>query len=294
MVVRNAAGAGPAQVCTVLGAQWGDEGKGKLVDALAQHYDVVARAQGGSNAGHTIYDADGTKYALHLIPSGILNRQAQCVIGNGVVVHLPGLFDEVDALEAQGVPCAGRLLISDRAHLLFALHMEADGLREAELAGGKIGTTKRGIGPCYAAKATRNGVRVHDLVGDPQAFAAKLTALAEENARRFGDAFDYDLAADLALYERLAERVAPYVGDSVAYLNEAHGQGRRILVEGANATMLDLDFGTYPFVTSSNPSIGGVLAGLGLAPSKLGDIVGVVKVRPGRDPADRRTPTGED
>ncbi|KAJ6815927.1 adenylosuccinate synthetase 2, chloroplastic-like [Iris pallida] len=152
-----------SQVSGVLGSQWGDEGKGKLVDILAEHFDIVARCQGGANAGHTIYNSEGKKFALHLVPSGILNEETLCIIGNGVVVHLPGLFNEIDGLESNGVNCNGRILVSDRAHLLFDFHQEVDGLREAELANSFIGTTKRGIGPCYSSKAIRNGLRVCDL-----------------------------------------------------------------------------------------------------------------------------------
>lgn len=276
-----AAGNGPEpfdpQVCVVLGTQWGDEGKGKLVDILAQQYEVVARAQGGANAGHTIYDSEGNKYKLHLIPSGILNPNATCVIGNGVVVHLPGLFDEIQGMKDKGIQVEGRLKISDRAHLLFDLHKEIDGQREAELAGtGKaIGTTKRGIGPAYASKATRNGLRVGDLK-NLETFADKLRKLALDGSRRFQD-FDYDVEADIAKYKDMAAVVAPYVVDSVQLIHEWVAQGKRLLIEGANATMLDIDFGTYPYVTSSNPSIGGVLTGLGIAPTSLGAIIGVAK-----------------
>jgi len=260
----------------VLGSQWGDEGKGKLVDILAQQYDIIARAQGGANAGHTIYDLEGNKYKLHLVPSGILNKEAQCVIGNGVVVHLPGLFEEIETLAGQGVTVdASRLKLSDRAHLLFDLHKEIDGLREAELAGKQIGTTKRGIGPAYASKATRNGIRAGDL-RDPEAFAAKLRVLAKDGAERF-EGFAYDVEADIEAYKGIAERVLPMITDTVEYINTSFESGARILIEGANATMLDLDFGTYPYVTSSNPSIGGVIAGLGIAPQKLQCVVGVVK-----------------
>jgi adenylosuccinate synthase len=290
------------QVCVVLGTQWGDEGKGKLVDVLAQQYDIVARAQvrllkqlelraksllgalplclqGGANAGHTIYDEAGTKYALHLVPSGILNKSATCVIGNGVVLHLPGLFEEIAGLEKKGVSVDGRLLISDRAHLLFDLHKEMDGLREAELAGAgkQIGTTKRGIGPAYSSKATRNGLRVCDL-RNLDTFAEKLRKLALDGSRRFGEGFNYDVEADIKLYHQLAERVMPYVVDTVEYLHAALAEGKRVLIEGANATMLDLDFGTYPYVTSSNPSIGGIATGLGLPPSAYGAVVGVVSL----------------
>ncbi|EIE22319.1 Adenylosuccinate synthetase [Coccomyxa subellipsoidea C-169] len=264
-----------AQVAVVLGTQWGDEGKGKLVDILAQQYDIVARAQGGANAGHTIYDSSGKKYALHLVPSGILNENAQCVVGNGVVIHLPSLFEELATLKEQGASTEGRLIVSDRAHLLFDLHKEIDGLREAELAGKQIGTTKRGIGPAYASKATRNGIRVGDL-RDLDAFAAKLRVLALDGQKRF-QGFQYDVEADIERYKDIARQVLPFVGDTVELVNDAWEAGKRILVEGANATMLDLDFGTYPFVTSSNPSIGGVASGLGLAPTKFQAIIGVAK-----------------
>lgn len=263
-------------MCVVLGSQWGDEGKGKLVDILAQQYDVVARAQGGANAGHTIYDDAGTKFALHLVPSGILNKQATCVVGNGVVVHLPGLFEEIEELRSKGVSVEGRLLISDRAHLLFDLHKEIDGLREAELAGKKIGTTKRGIGPAYASKATRNGIRACDLANQAT-FADKLRKLAVDGQKRFGDAFEYDVEGDIESYKEISEKVKPFITDTITFINDAYDEGKRILIEGANATMLDIDFGTYPFVTSSNPSVGGVAAGLGLAPSKYDALIGVVK-----------------
>lgn len=266
-----------ANVAVVLGTQWGDEGKGKLVDILAEQYDIVARAQGGANAGHTIYDDTGKKYALHLVPSGILNRSATCVVGNGVVMHLPTFFEEIKKLEEAGVPVEGRLLVSDRAHLLFDLHKEIDGLREAELAGtGKqIGTTKRGIGPAYASKATRNGIRVCDLK-DMDLFADKLRKLSIDGEKRFNE-YGYNVEADIAAYRKIAETVKPLITDTVEYINSAHEAGRRILIEGANATMLDIDFGTYPFVTSSNPSIGGIATGLGLAPSKFDAVIGVVK-----------------
>eukprot|EP00889_Picochlorum_renovo_P006835 jgi/Picre1/33865/NNA_001344.t1 len=238
---------------------------------------IVARAQGGANAGHTIYDTEGNKYKLHLIPSGILNPEATCVVGNGVVVHLPGLFDEIKGLEERGVKVEGRLIISDRAHLLFDMHKEIDGLRESELSGtGKqIGTTKRGIGPAYASKATRNGIRVGDLV-DMDSFAEKLRKLALDGQKRFED-FEYDVEGEIEKYKEIAQTVAPYVGDTVNLINEWANAGEKILIEGANATLLDMDFGTYPFVTSSNPSIGGVLTGLGIAPTKLGAIIGVAK-----------------
>eukprot|EP00798_Chlamydomonas_sp_ICE-L_P026912 gene26912-4529_t len=267
-----------AQVCVVLGTQWGDEGKGKLVDVLAKQYDIVARAQGGANAGHTIYDDDGNKYALHLVPSGILNPNSICLVGNGVVLHVPSIIQEMEGLKKRGVKFEGRLLISDRAHLLFDLHKEIDGLQEAELAGSgkQIGTTKRGIGPAYASKATRNGVRACDLFDMPT-FTQNLSKLTSDGAQRYGASWNYDAAKDLATHEVLAEVIKPFIVDTVEYVNDSYDAGKRILIEGANATMLDLDFGTYPYVTSSNPSIGGIASGLGLSPNKYSALAGVVK-----------------
>ncbi|KAM1031191.1 hypothetical protein FF1_034967 [Malus domestica] len=266
------------QVSGVLGCQWGDEGKGKLVDILAQHFDIVARCQGGANAGHTIYNAEGKKFALHLVPSGILNEETLCVIGNGVVVHLPGLFKEIDGLESNGVSCKGRILVSDRAHLLFDFHQVVDGLRESELAKSFIGTTKRGIGPCYSNKVNRNGIRVSDL-RYMDTFPQKLDLLLSDAASRF-QGFEYGphvLKEEVEKYKRFAERLEPFIADTVLVVNEAISEKKKILVEGSQATMLDIDFGTYPFVTSSSPSAGGICTGLGIAPRVLGDLVGVVK-----------------
>ncbi|VAI01336.1 unnamed protein product [Triticum turgidum subsp. durum] len=244
------------QVVGVLGTQWGDEGKGKLVDILARRFDVVARCQGGANAGHTIYNSEGKKFSLHLVPSGILNENTQCVIGNGTVVHLPGLFKEIDELESNGVSCEGRIMVSDRAHLLFDFHQVLDGLREVELGNTFIGTTKRGIGPCYSNKVIRNGLRVCDL-RHMDTFGAKLHILMKDAAMRF-KGFEYSS-------KTLKEEVDKYE------------KKNKILVEGGQATMLDIDFGTYPFVTSSSPSSGGICTGLGIAPRSIGDVIGVVK-----------------
>lgn len=267
-----------SQVSGVLGSQWGDEGKGKLVDILAEHFDIVARCQGGANAGHTIYNAEGKKFALHLVPSGILNEETLCVIGNGVVVHLPGLFNEIDGLEANGVSCKGRILVSDRAHLLFDFHQEVDGFREAELANSFIGTTKRGIGPCYSSKVIRNGIRICDL-RHMDTFPQKLELLLSDAASRFkGFKVSPDMVREeVERYRRFAERLEPFIADTVHVMNEAISQKKKILVEGGQATMLDIDFGTYPFVTSSSPSAGGICTGLGIAPRVVGDLIGVVK-----------------
>ncbi|ONK59754.1 uncharacterized protein A4U43_C08F10200 [Asparagus officinalis] len=234
--------------------------------------------QGGANAGHTIYNSEGKKFALHLVPSGILNEGTLCVIGNGVVVHLPGLFKEIDGLESNGVSCKGRILVSDRAHLLFDFHQIIDGLRETELANSFIGTTKRGIGPCYSSKAIRNGIRVCDL-RHMDTFREKLEILLKDAASRF-KGFEYSIAMlneEVEKYKKFAERLEPYIADTVYIMNESITQKKKILVEGGQATMLDIDFGTYPFVTSSSPSAGGICTGLGIAPRRLGDLIGVVK-----------------
>lgn len=198
---------------------------------------------------------------------------------SNALCFIPGFFKEIDNLEAKGVSCTGRLLVSDRAHLLFNLHQDVDGLREAELAGDMIGTTKRGIGPCYASKAIRNGVRVGDL-RHLDTFREKLDVLFRDAASRFKD-FEYSTAvldAEMEKYTKYAQRLEPYIVDTVDYIADAYSQGKRILIEGGQATMLDVDFGTYPFVTSSNPSVGGICTGLGMAPNRLGDIVGVVSL----------------
>ena len=260
----------------VLGAQWGDEGKGKLVDLLsARNYDVCARVAGGSNAGHTIV-VDGVKHKFHLLPSGILNPHATCVIGNGVVIHVPSFLAELDRLDASGIAYAGRVLVSDRAHLVLDFHQHVDGVHEARLGPRhQLGTTKKGIGPAYASKIQRNGLRVGDL-RDWEYFAARFRALAEHHERSY-DGLEIDVEAQLAFYQSVKDRLLSMTGDTIIYTNQQYANGKRILVEGANATMLDIDFGTYPFVTSSNPSVGSCLTGLGVSPNKLRGIYGTVK-----------------
>ncbi|KAI8929540.1 Adenylosuccinate synthetase [Entophlyctis helioformis] len=271
----GAAGATKAAgVTVVLGAQWGDEGKGKLVDVLAQDIDVCARCQGGNNAGHTIV-VNGVKFDFHLLPSGLINPKCVSLVGNGVVVHLPSFFQEVDVTESKGIPCAGRLFMSSRAHLVFDFHQLVDGLKENELGRGSIGTTKKGIGPAYSSKASRSGLRVHHLFQFDE-FEEKFRVMVANKKKRYGN-FDYDVEKELAMYKVLAERLKPYVIDTIKYMHDAITSGKRVLVEGANALMLDLDVGTYPFVTSSNTTIGGVCTGLGLPPSKIGKVIGVVK-----------------
>jgi len=258
----------------VLGGQWGDEGKGKLVDILSQEYDVCARVAGGSNAGHTIV-VDGIKYKFHLLPSGVLNKKATCVIGNGVVIHLPSFINELDNLESMGIDHKGRVLISDRAHMVFDFHQSVDGMAESKLGRNKIGTTKKGIGPAYASKISRNGIRIGDLQ-NWEYFEERFRTLTTATMAAY-PGLEIDVEEQLAFYKSISERVNAMTVDTIQYTNEAFHNGQKILVEGANATMLDIDFGTYPYVTSSNPSVGSVLTGLGVSPNKLAGIYGTVK-----------------
>lgn len=272
-------------VNVVLGSQWGDEGKGKLVDILVSHYDVVARCAGGNNAGHTIV-VDGVKYDFHMLPSGLVNPNCKNLLGNGVVIHIPSFFKELETLESKGLNDArGRLFISSRAHLVFDFHQRTDKLRELELAdrskdGKNIGTTGKGIGPTYSTKASRSGLRVHHLVNDNpgawELFESRYRRLLETRKQRYGD-FDYDAEEELNRFKQYKESLKPFVVDSVDFLHKSIANNEKILVEGANALMLDIDFGTYPYVTSSNTGIGGVITGLGIPPQKIQEVYGVVK-----------------
>ncbi|CAD1810731.1 adenylosuccinate synthase [Candida parapsilosis] len=265
----------------VLGSQWGDEGKGKLVDLLCDDIEVCARCQGGNNAGHTIVVGD-KKYDFHMLPSGLVNPKCENVIGSGVVVHVPSFFEELSNLESKGLDCRGRLFVSSRAHLVFDFHQRTDKLKEAELSENKksIGTTGKGIGPTYSTKASRSGIRVHHLVNpDPKAweeFKTRYMRLVESRMKRYGE-FDYDYEEELARYAKYREELRPFVVDTVEYMHEAIVAKKKILIEGANALMLDIDFGTYPYVTSSSTGIGGVLTGLGIPPKTIRNIYGVVK-----------------
>jgi adenylosuccinate synthase len=258
----------------VLGAQWGDEGKGKLVDILGGTYDICARVAGGSNAGHTIV-LEGTKYKFHLLPSGILNKDTVCIIGNGVVVHIPSLLNELDDLTSKGVDISGRVFVSDRAHIVFDFHQQVDGLQETTLGRNKLGTTKKGIGPAYASKISRNGLRISDF-SDWEYFEQRFRRLAAAHCDQY-EGLTVDVEAQLEYYRTVAPRIKSLTLDTILYTNDQFNAGKRILVEGANATMLDIDFGTYPYVTSSNPSVGSVLTGLGVSPHKLRGIYGTVK-----------------
>lgn len=267
---------GGTKVTVVLGAQWGDEGKGKLVDLLASDMDIVCRCQGGNNAGHTVVVKE-IEYDFHLLPSGIIHSKCKSIIGNGVVIHLPGLFEELTKNEAKGlIDWQNRLMISDRAHLVFDFHQNVDALQELEKGKKSLGTTKKGIGPAYSSKANRTGIRVSDLLGDFQVFNEKFTHLVEVYKKMFPN-LEVDIPQELERYKVFAEQIRPMVSDTVHFLSSQLKANKQVLVEGANAAMLDIDFGTYPYVTSSNCSIGGVCTGLGLPPKRIGDVFGVVK-----------------
>jgi adenylosuccinate synthase len=261
----------------VLGAQWGDEGKGKIVDLLTPHFSIVARYQGGHNAGHTVF-VGGTKFVLRLIPSGILHPTTTCVLGNGVVIDPGALFAEIDQLESLGVHVGDRLIVSQRAHLILPYHRELDLLSEARRGERKIGTTSRGIGPAYEDKIGRRGIRVGDL-GDPSSAAALEDAVRENveaRNRLIGDShMDWQTVLDQL---RMAwKRMGPWVRDVSLFLAEARKAGQGVLYEGAQGTMLDIDHGTYPYVTSSNGTIGGVCTGLGVPPRAIDGVLGVLK-----------------
>jgi adenylosuccinate synthase len=258
----------------VLGAQWGDEGKGKIVDLLTPNFSVVARYQGGHNAGHTVY-VKGQKFVLHLIPSGILHPGVTCIIGNGVVVDPQALFAEVDELARIGIDVDGRVLVSDRAHLILPYHRELDILSEARRGERRIGTTSRGIGPAYEDKIARRGVRVCDLL-TPAVLEEGVRENVKARNRVIKDTtLDWQQVYDQLLV--VGARLAPWIVDASVYLAQAGAEGRAILFEGAQGTLLDIDHGTYPFVTSSNASIGGVCTGLGVPPRAIGTVLGVVK-----------------
>ena len=262
----------------VVGAQWGDEGKGKLTDLLAKEMQVVVRYQGGHNAGHTIV-VDGETFALQLLPSGILYDHITPVIGNGVVVDPGVLLEEMAKLTSKGVDCS-RLVVSGSAHLIMPYHQELDALTERYLGRNKLGTTKRGIGPAYADKAARVGIRVQDLL-DPKIFREKLDVVLKEKNLVLAKVYNRlplsakDIAA--RYLDEYAPAMAPLIGDTVSVVHDAFAAGHRVLLEGAQATFLDLDHGTYPFVTSSNPVAGGACVGAGIGPRDISAVIGVAK-----------------
>ncbi len=271
-------GSGMSKSVVVVGAQWGDEGKGKVVDALAEHFDIVARYQGGANAGHTVI-VEGKKFILQLLPSGILRPGKTAVIGNGVVVDPEALLKELDTIESAGITVGDRLRVSDRAHLILPYHRTHEVAAEQARGVGKIGTTAKGIGPTYEDKAARRGLRTCDL-RDPEVFSRKCREVLGEKNRLASALFTSAQNVGDEMIERyfsMARRVAPYLTDVSRYLNDEMDGGKRVLFEGAQGTLLDLDHGTYPFVTSSSAAAGGASTGTGVGPTRIGAVVGVSK-----------------
>lgn len=262
----------------VLGAQWGDEGKGKVVDLFSENFQIVARYQGGHNAGHTVFIGE-RKFVLKLIPSGILRPGVQAVIGNGVVIDPSALLDEIETLQRAGIEVESQLAISNRAHVIFPFHRIVEKMSEAREDRIPIGTTSRGIGPCYEDKIGRRGIRIADLY-EPEAFCALYTSLAEDKqllAQTFNiqEAIDYEKIRDQ--YLRMADRIRPMVCDTAQLLHDAMQSGKRVLFEGAQGSMLDVDHGTYPFVTSSSATAGGACTGAGVPPTQIHGVIGVSK-----------------
>jgi len=261
----------------IVGTQWGDEGKGKIVDLITERFDIVARYQGGHNAGHTVA-IDGRKYVLHLIPSGILRPGKICVIGNGVVLDPAAFTEEVQTLMSAGIDVTGRLFVSNRAHLIMPYHRAVEKAEENALKE-KIGTTSRGIGPCYEDKMGRRGIRVADLLY-PDLFREKVRANLEFKNRVLCSVYQADALNAEAItdeYLEMASRLLPYVTDTAEYLNRAVREGKRVLFEGAQGTLLDVDHGTYPFVTSSSATAGGACTGTGIGPSLITGVIGIAK-----------------
>ena len=262
----------------LVGAQWGDEGKGKIIDLLARQSDLIVRYQGGNNAGHTVRFGS-EKVVLHLIPSGILHPGKICVIGNGVVIDLEAFFEEIRMLSRKNVSVKGRLFVSDRAHIIFPYHRVIDELREERKGSEKIGTTKKGIGPCYADKVNRIGIRIVDLM-NAQVFRERFKKTLDEKNAILKNIFKYapfSFETIHKTYSRYRTQIAPFVRNTSELLDRAVKQKKRILFEGAQGTLLDVDHGTYPFVTSSNASAGGAIIGTGVSPASITEVIGVVK-----------------
>jgi adenylosuccinate synthase len=265
-------------VLVVVGAQWGDEGKGKIIDLLTERADVVARYQGGHNAGHTVV-VGMDEFILHLIPSGVLHKGKKCIIGNGVVVDPAALIEEMDGLIKRGIKFDTNLLISRNAHIIMPYHKAIDVASERLKGNKKIGTTGRGIGPAYADKISRRGIRMADLLS-PERFREKLSLnIGEANflLERFYNAPLINQDEVYAEYVQYAQRLKKYITDTTLYINEAVAKKKKVLAEGAQGTHLDVDHGTYPFVTSSSPTAGGACTGLGIGPNTIGEVIGIVK-----------------
>jgi len=266
-----------ANTC-VIGLQWGDEGKGKIIDILAKDYDIIARYQGGGNAGHTLIIGD-EKFIFHLIPSGILHQDKKCVIGNGIVFDPKLFLEEIEGLAKKNIDVTGNLFISDRAHVVFPYHKKLDLLQEKQKGNSMIGTTGRGIGPCYTDKISRDGIRVAELL-DKDHFKDKLQKTVEEKNRIFVKLYDDEPVSWEEIYEeycRYADKIAPFVCDTVDLMARAINNNKSILFEGAQGALLDVDFGTYPFTTSSNTTSGGISSGIGVSPKQIHNIIGITK-----------------
>jgi adenylosuccinate synthase len=283
----------------VLGAQWGDEGKGKVVDLFSEHFNIVARYQGGHNAGHTVYIGE-KKFVLKLIPSGILRDGVKAVIGNGVVIDPAALIEEINTLTAAGIPVESRLAVSNRAHVIFPFHRLAEKISEGRSDRVPIGTTSRGIGPSYEDKIGRRGIRIADLL-DSSTFSTLYDELAADKAtiaKAFHIENNIPFADIQKQYREYADRIAPMVCDTAKLLNDAINAGQRVLFEGAQGTMLDVDHGTYPFVTSSSATAGGACIGAGVPPTRINGVIGVSKayitrVGSGAFPSEEHGPMGD-
>ncbi|AIS53541.1 adenylosuccinate synthetase PurA [Thermoanaerobacter kivui] len=261
----------------IVGTQWGDEGKGKITDYLAEKADVVVRYQGGNNAGHTV-EKEGVQYKLHLIPSGILYPEKICIIGNGVVIDPASLIGEIENLKKQGIS-VNNLKISDRAHIVFPYHIRQDELEEISKGKNDLGTTRKGIGPCYMDKSERIGIRVCDLI-KPTVLEEKLRRNVEKKNKLFRDLYGAEGFGFEEIYEKYldyAEKIKPFVTDTTVLLYDLIKSGKKVLFEGAQGTLLDLDLGTYPYVTASHPIAGGVTVGAGIGPTMIDEVMGVVK-----------------
>lgn len=270
-----------SQVTAILGTQWGDEGKGKLVDILSEKFDIVLRATGGANAGHTVYipkdenPEETIKFVFHLVPAGLMRKNKIAVLGNGVAIHLPTLIEELDTLKKHNIDLTGRLLISDRAHIVFDYHKVIDGLEEEQKGVKKVGTTLRGIGPTYQDKIARRGVRVGELLEFDK--FAEHTRATYKQLHGMYHGLKHDIEKELETIRGMIGFLRPFIADTAWYVNNAIKNGKTVLLEGANGTHLDIDHGTYPYVTSSNPTVGGFYTGTGISGNKIQSIIGIMK-----------------
>ncbi|KFA60003.1 hypothetical protein S40285_08553, partial [Stachybotrys chlorohalonatus IBT 40285] len=263
-------------ITVILGAQWGDEGKGKLTDILAPNAQLCARSAGGHNAGHSIF-ANGQSYSFHLLPSGLINPSTMNFIGTGVVFYVPSFFKELKDLDDKGLlNVHERILVSDRCHIVTDLHVAVDGLEEHELGARQVGTTRKGIGPTYACKHARSGIRLADVF-NPELFEFKLRQLEQGYRKRYGDLLQYDIDEELQRFNSYRSELAKYAVEPISFMQSAQSKNMNILCEGANALMLDIDYGSYPYCTSSNTTLSGIISGLTLNPKSLDEVIGVVK-----------------